>query len=128
MKHSSYSANPALACRSRHDEETPFTRDALESMGSVLAEVEAGARDEILDSARHEDLSRFRLRFELGDRTGRRLYHWLDDGVRFVVYPGEGARGPVLLAGTWSLEEIGAPAEIYTEPTSLFVAEAIWRV
>ena len=55
---------------------------------------------------------RFRLRFELGDRTGRRLYHWLDDGVRFVVYPGEGARGPVLLAGTWSLEEIGAPAEI----------------
>jgi ABC-type polysaccharide/polyol phosphate transport system ATPase subunit len=55
---------------------------------------------------------RFRLRFELGDETGRRLYHWLDDAVRFVVYPGEGARGPVLLAGTWSLQEIGAPAEI----------------
>ena len=30
---------------------------------------------------------RFRLRFELGDRTGRRLYHWLDDAVAFVVYP-----------------------------------------
>jgi ABC-type polysaccharide/polyol phosphate transport system ATPase subunit len=55
---------------------------------------------------------RFRLRFELGDGTGRRLYHWLDDAVRFVVYPGEGARGPVLLDGTWSLQEIGAPAEI----------------
>jgi hypothetical protein len=55
---------------------------------------------------------RFRLRFELGDRTGRRLYHWLDDAVRFVVYPGAGARGPMLLAGTWSLQEIGAPAEI----------------
>jgi ABC-type polysaccharide/polyol phosphate transport system ATPase subunit len=55
---------------------------------------------------------RFRLRFELGDQTGRRLYHWLDDGVRFVVYPGEGARGPVLLEGTWSLQEIGAAAEI----------------
>ncbi|HZO62556.1 MAG TPA: ABC transporter ATP-binding protein [Gaiellaceae bacterium] len=55
---------------------------------------------------------RFRLRAELGDRTGRRLYHWLDDAARFVVYPGEGARGPVLLAGTWSLQEIGAPAEI----------------
>jgi ABC-type polysaccharide/polyol phosphate transport system ATPase subunit len=55
---------------------------------------------------------RFRLRFELGDQSGRRLYHWLDDGVRFVVYPGEGARGPVLLDGTWSLQEIGAAAEV----------------
>ena len=55
---------------------------------------------------------RFRLRFELGDQSGRRLYHWLDDGVRFVVYPGEGARGPVLLDGTWSLQEIGTAAEV----------------
>jgi ABC-type polysaccharide/polyol phosphate transport system ATPase subunit len=55
---------------------------------------------------------RFRVRFELGDRSGRRLYHWLDDAVRFVVYPGEGTRGPVLLEGTWSLQEIGAAAEI----------------
>ena len=51
---------------------------------------------------------RFRLRFELGDPDGRRLYHWLDDGVRFVVYPGEGARGPMLLDGTWSLAGVGA--------------------
>jgi ABC-type polysaccharide/polyol phosphate transport system ATPase subunit len=50
---------------------------------------------------------RFRLRFELGDRTGRHLYHWLDDGVRFVVYPGETVRGPVLLSGSWSLDETG---------------------
>ena len=50
---------------------------------------------------------RFRLRFELSDQTGRRLYHWLDDGVRFVVYPGEPVRGPVLLSGTWSLRETG---------------------
>jgi ABC-type polysaccharide/polyol phosphate transport system ATPase subunit len=55
---------------------------------------------------------RFRLRFELGDATGRRLYHWLDDAVRFVVYPGEDTRGPVLLEGTWSQEEIGAAAEV----------------
>jgi ABC-type polysaccharide/polyol phosphate transport system ATPase subunit len=55
---------------------------------------------------------RFRLRFELGDRSGRRLYHWLDDGIRFVVYPGEGARGPMLLEGTWSLQESGTAAEI----------------
>ena len=50
---------------------------------------------------------RFRLRFELGDRTGRHLYHWLDDGVRFVVYAGEPVRGPVLLSGRWSLDETG---------------------
>jgi ABC-type polysaccharide/polyol phosphate transport system ATPase subunit len=48
---------------------------------------------------------RFRLRFELSDQTGRRLYHWLDDGIRFVVYPGEPVRGPVLLTGNWSLQE-----------------------
>ena len=50
---------------------------------------------------------RFRLRFELSDEAGRRLYHWLDDGVRFVVYPGEPVRGPVLLTGSWSLRETG---------------------
>jgi ABC-type polysaccharide/polyol phosphate transport system ATPase subunit len=50
---------------------------------------------------------RFRLRFEVGDRDGRRLYHWLDDAVRFVVYPGEAVRGPVLLSGRWSLDETG---------------------
>ncbi len=52
---------------------------------------------------------RFRIRFELGDATGRKLYHWLDDAIRFVVYPTEPVRGPVLLDGSWSLEErIGA--------------------
>ena len=55
---------------------------------------------------------RFRLRFELGDSAGRRIYHWLDDEVRFVVYPGETVRGPILLQGRWSLEEVGTPAEI----------------
>ena len=50
---------------------------------------------------------RFRLRFELSDQSGRRLYHWLDDGVRFVVYPGEPVRGPVRLTGSWTLREIG---------------------
>ena len=44
-------------------------------------------------------------------RSGRRLYHWLDDAARFVVYPGDGARGPVLLDGTWSLQAIGAAAK-----------------
>jgi len=55
---------------------------------------------------------RFRLRFELGDSAGRRIYHWLDDEIQFVVYPGETVRGPVLLSGRWSLEQVGTPAEI----------------
>jgi ABC-type polysaccharide/polyol phosphate transport system ATPase subunit len=55
---------------------------------------------------------RFRVRVELADLEGRRLYHWLDDAVRFAVYPGEPARGPLLLTGRWSMEEVGAPAEI----------------
>jgi len=48
---------------------------------------------------------RFRLRCELGDQEGRRLYHWLDDAARFAVYAGDRARGPVLLAGTWALAD-----------------------
>ena len=51
---------------------------------------------------------RFRVRLELGSPDGRRLYHWLDDAARFFAYAGERARGPVLLDGRWSLQEIGA--------------------
>ncbi len=46
---------------------------------------------------------RFRFRFELADSTGTHLYHWLDDAVRFVVYPANGATGLVKLDGRWSL-------------------------
>jgi ABC-type polysaccharide/polyol phosphate transport system ATPase subunit len=55
---------------------------------------------------------RFRLRFELADPGGQRIYHWLDDELRFVVYPGERVRGPVLLDGRWSLEHVEAPLQI----------------
>jgi lipopolysaccharide transport system ATP-binding protein len=55
---------------------------------------------------------RFRLRFELADASGRHLYHWLDDALRFVVYPADGGRGLVRLEGRWSMEEIEAPAKI----------------
>ena len=48
---------------------------------------------------------RFRLRFELADEAGGHLYHWLDDALRFVVYPEDGARGVVRLDGQWTLEE-----------------------
>jgi lipopolysaccharide transport system ATP-binding protein len=48
---------------------------------------------------------RFRLRFELSDAAGSRLYHWLDDAARFVVYPADDAGGLLRLEGRWSVEE-----------------------
>ena len=55
---------------------------------------------------------RFHLRFELADAGGRHLYHWLDDALRFVVYPADGSTGVVRLAGRWSLEGLGTPARM----------------
>ena len=47
---------------------------------------------------------RFHLRLGLTDEAGERLYHWLDDALVFVVYPGEDERGVVRFEGTWTLE------------------------
>ena len=47
----------------------------------------------------------------LSDAKGH-LYHWLDDALRFVVYPADGGRGLVRLEGRWSMEEIDRSAEI----------------
>jgi len=54
---------------------------------------------------------RFHVRLGLTDDSGERLYHWLDDALVFVVYPGGDDRGVVRLEGRWSGEEIGAQAE-----------------
>jgi ABC-type polysaccharide/polyol phosphate transport system ATPase subunit len=54
---------------------------------------------------------RFHLRLGLTDDTGAELYHWLDDALTFVVYPGGDLRGVVRLEGRWSGEEIAVPAE-----------------
>jgi ABC-type polysaccharide/polyol phosphate transport system ATPase subunit len=48
---------------------------------------------------------RFHLRLGLTDETGERLYHWLDDALAFVVYPGRGEQGVVRFEGSWTLEE-----------------------
>jgi ABC-2 type transport system ATP-binding protein/lipopolysaccharide transport system ATP-binding protein len=49
---------------------------------------------------------RFRMRFELADAAGARLYHWLDDAARFVVYPADGVGASLVrLDGRWSAEE-----------------------
>jgi ABC-type polysaccharide/polyol phosphate transport system ATPase subunit len=48
---------------------------------------------------------RFHLRLGLTDEGGGRLYHWLDDALVFVVYPGDDERGVVRFEGTWRIEE-----------------------
>jgi ABC-type polysaccharide/polyol phosphate transport system ATPase subunit len=53
---------------------------------------------------------RFHLRLGLSDERGERLYHWLDDALVFVVYPGGEERGVVRFAGSWALEEKEATA------------------
>jgi len=48
---------------------------------------------------------RFHLRLGLTDESGEHVYHWLEDALVFVVYPGRGERGVVRLEGSWELEE-----------------------
>jgi ABC-type polysaccharide/polyol phosphate transport system ATPase subunit len=47
---------------------------------------------------------RFHLRLGLTDETGERLYHWLDDALVFIVYPGDDERGVVRFEGSWAIE------------------------
>ena len=57
---------------------------------------------------------RFTLRLGLTDESGERLYHWLDDALDFVVYPGGDERGVIRLEGRWLGEEIRTQAERVT--------------
>jgi len=51
---------------------------------------------------------RFHLRLGLTDESGERVYHWLDDALVFVVYPGGDERGVVRFEGRWMLGENSA--------------------
>nr|MBA3365559.1 ABC transporter ATP-binding protein [Actinomycetota bacterium] len=80
---------------------------------------ELGWRNEALEHILRFELERmplaegrFQLRFGLADATGERLFHWLDDAARFLVYPASGERGPLRLEGKWSTEEIEPAAEM----------------
>jgi ABC-type polysaccharide/polyol phosphate transport system ATPase subunit len=52
---------------------------------------------------------RFHLRLGLTDEGGGHVYHWLDDALVFVVYPGDDARGMMRFEGTWMLEQNSTP-------------------
>jgi ABC-type polysaccharide/polyol phosphate transport system ATPase subunit len=47
---------------------------------------------------------RFHLQLGLTDAAGDHLYHWLDDALVFVVYPGKEERGVVRFEGSWAIE------------------------
>jgi ABC-type polysaccharide/polyol phosphate transport system ATPase subunit len=48
---------------------------------------------------------RFHLRLGLGDASGGRVLHWLDDALDFLVYPAGEERGVVRLEGSWTADE-----------------------
>jgi hypothetical protein len=48
---------------------------------------------------------RFHLRLGVTDESGEHVYHWLDDALVFVVYPGGAERGVVRFEGSWQLVE-----------------------
>jgi ABC-type polysaccharide/polyol phosphate transport system ATPase subunit len=55
---------------------------------------------------------RFRVALTLAGSDERRLYHRLDDAATFIVYPGGGETGAILLEGRWSAGEVAAAAEL----------------
>jgi ABC-type polysaccharide/polyol phosphate transport system ATPase subunit len=48
---------------------------------------------------------RFHLRLGLTNEGGEHLYHWLDDALVYIVYPGDDERGVVRFEGTWMIEQ-----------------------
>ena len=96
---------PRLQLELRDDAGTLVAGEAVDlgELGWTAADGELGIRFDI-GSLPLAD-GRFHLRLGLTDATGERLYHQLDDALVFVVYPGDGERGVVRFAGSWTLEE-----------------------
>ncbi len=96
---------PRLQLELRDDAGTLVAGEAvdLRALGWVPREVEQVVRFEI-GSLPLAD-GRFHLRLGLTDESGEHLYHWLDDALVFVVYPGDGERGVVRFEGSWTIEE-----------------------
>ena len=96
---------PRLQLELRDDAGTLVAGDAVDlgHLGWAGGNGERGIRFEIGELPLAD--GRFHLRLGLTDESGERLYHWLDDALAFVVYPGSGERGVVRFEGSWTLEE-----------------------
>ena len=98
------------AARRRGRCSSPAARRRPPSSAGATARASAQLRFDV-DSLPFAD-GRFHLRLRAHRRrAASSCYHWLDDALRFVVYPAGEARGVVLLDGRWSVEEIGAQAK-----------------
>jgi len=99
---------PRLQLELRDDAGTLVAGEAvdLRQLGWGVGDGERAVRFEI-GSLPLAD-GRFHLRLGLTNESGERLYHWLDDALVFVVYPGGEERGVVRFEGSWTLEEKGA--------------------
>jgi ABC-type polysaccharide/polyol phosphate transport system ATPase subunit len=95
---------PRLQLELRDDANTLIAADVVDlaSLGWSSASSGEAVRLDI-DSLPLAE-GRFHLRLGLTDETGERLYHWLDDALVFVVYPGDDERGVVRFEGSWRLE------------------------
>jgi ABC-type polysaccharide/polyol phosphate transport system ATPase subunit len=96
---------PRLQLELRDDAGTLVAGDAVDlgRLGWAAGNGKRGIRFEIGELPLAD--GRFHLRLGLTDESGERLYHWLDDALAFVVYPGRGERGVVRFEGSWTLEE-----------------------
>ncbi len=96
---------PRLQLELRDDAGALVAGDAVDlgHLGWAGGNGERGIRFEIGELPLAD--GRFHLRLGLTDESGERLYHWLDDALAFVVYPGRGERGVVRFEGSWTLEE-----------------------
>jgi ABC-type polysaccharide/polyol phosphate transport system ATPase subunit len=96
---------PRLQLELRDDAGTLVAGEAVDlvDLGWAVGEPEQSVRFEV------ESLplanGRFHLRLGLTDESGERLYHWLEDALVFVVYPGGDERGVVRFEGSWTMEE-----------------------
>lgn len=95
---------PRLQLELRDDAGTLVAGDAvdLRQLGWGVGDGERAVRFDI-GSLPLAD-GRFHLRLGLTNESGERLYHWLDDALVFVVYPGGEERGVVRFEGSWTLE------------------------
>ena len=97
-------APPRLQLELRDDAGSLVAGEAvdLRSLGWAPGAEELPVRFEIGSLPLAE--GRFHLRLGLTDESGERLYHWLDDALVFIVYPGDDERGVVRFEGSWMIE------------------------
>jgi lipopolysaccharide transport system ATP-binding protein len=95
---------PRLQLELRDDAGTLIAADTVDLAGLGWSSASGGDAVRLdIDSLPLAE-GRFHLRLGLTDETGDRLYHWLDDALVFVVYPGDDERGVVRFEGSWRLE------------------------